>query len=62
MKAIIDKTLAKVVSRKFTVFALSTFFLYLGMVDGDQWTAISLGYIGIEGIADIATRWKHGGN
>ena len=61
MKAVIDKTLAKVVSRKFTVFALATVFLYLNHLTGDQWTAISLGYIGIEGIADIATRWKHGG-
>jgi len=49
-----------VVSRKFTVFALATVFLYLNLLTGDQWTAISLGYIGIEGIADIATRWKHG--
>ena len=60
MKAVIDKTLAKVVSRKFTVFALATLFLYFNHLTGDQWTAISLGYIGIEGIADIATRWKHG--
>ena len=60
MKAVIDKTLAKVVSRKFTVFALATVFLYFNHLTGDQWTAISLGYIGIEGIADIATRWKHG--
>ena len=60
MRALVDKTLAKVVSRKFTVFAIATLFLYLGPLNGDQWTAISLGYIGIEGIADIATRWKHG--
>jgi len=61
LRAVVDKALGKVVSRKFTVFALATLFLYLNQLTGDQWTAISLGYIGIEGVADIATRWKHGG-
>ncbi len=60
MKAIVDKALSKVVSRKFTVFSLATLFLYLGQVSGDQWVAVALGYIGIQGIADIATQWKHG--
>tara|TARA_R110000796_G_scaffold241251_1_gene362583 strand:+ start:356 stop:541 length:186 start_codon:yes stop_codon:yes gene_type:complete len=60
LRAIVDKTLAKVVSRKFTVFSLATLFLYLGPISGDQWVAIALGYIGIQGIADIATNWKHG--
>ena len=61
MRAIVDKTLAKVVSRKFTVFSLATVFLFLNHLNGDQWVAISLGYIGIQGVADIATAWKHGG-
>jgi len=26
----------------------------------DEWVAVALAYIGIEGLADIATRWKHG--
>ena len=60
MKAIVDQALSKVVSRKFTVFSLATLFLYLGQVSGDQWVAVALGYIGIQGIADIATQWKHG--
>ena len=62
MKAVIDKAVAKVVSRKFTVFILSTLFLYFDKLSGDQWVAVSLGYIGIQGVADIATRWKHGGS
>ena len=61
MKAVIDKAVAKVVSRKFTVFILSTLFLYFDKLSGDQWVAVSLGYIGLQGIADIATQWKHGG-
>tara|TARA_Y100000310_G_scaffold74257_1_gene70374 strand:+ start:2810 stop:2998 length:189 start_codon:yes stop_codon:yes gene_type:complete len=60
LKPFIDRVLGKVVSRKFTVFTLSTIFLYLGSITGDQWVAISLGYIGVQGIADIATQWKHG--
>jgi hypothetical protein len=61
LKAVVDKALSKVVSRKFTVFGLATLFLYLGQLSGDQWVAVSLGYIGIQGVADIATAWKHGG-
>ena len=61
MKAVIDKAVAKVVSRKFTVFILSTLFLYFDKLSGDQWVAVSLGYIGFQGVADIATQWKHGG-
>jgi len=56
----IDRVLGRIISRKFTVFTLSTIFLYLGSITGDQWVAISLGYIGIQGIADIATQWKFG--
>ena len=62
MKAVIDKAVAKIVSRKFTVFILSTLFLCFDKLSGDQWVAVSLGYIGIQGVADIATRWKHGGS
>jgi len=60
LKAVVDKALSKVVSRKFTVFGLATLFLYLGQLTGDQWVAVSLGYIGLQGVADIATAWKHG--
>ena len=52
--------MGKVISHKFTVFSLATVFLYLGSITGEQWVAISLGYIGIQGIADIATQWKFG--
>ncbi len=60
MNSFIDKTLEKIVSRKFTVFSLATFFLYLGPISGDQWVAIALGYIGVQGIADIARQWTPG--
>jgi hypothetical protein len=60
IKPVVDKLMGKVISRKFTVFSLATVFLYLGNVTGEQWVAISLGYIGIQGVADIATQWKFG--
>ena len=60
IKPLADKMMGKVISRKFTVFSLATIFLYLGSITGEQWVAISLGYIGIQGIADIATQWKFG--
>jgi hypothetical protein len=60
IKPFADKMMGKIISRKFTVFSLATIFLYLGSITGEQWVAISLGYIGIQGIADIATQWKFG--
>ena len=60
IKPVVDKLMGKVISRKFTVISLATVFLYLGSITGEQWVAISLGYIGIQGVADIATQWKFG--
>lgn len=60
IKPFADKMMGKIISRKFTVFSLATIFLYLGSITGEQWVAISLGYIGMQGIADIATQWKFG--
>ena len=60
IKPLADKMMGKIISRKFTVFSLATVFLYLGSITGEQWVAISLGYIGIQGIADIATQCKFG--
>jgi hypothetical protein len=60
IKPLADKMMGKIISRKFTVFSLATMFLYLGSITGEQWVAISLGYIGMQGIADIATQWKFG--
>ena len=60
IKPLFDRLMGKIISRKFTVFSLATVFLYLGSITGEQWVAISLGYIGMQGIADIATQWKFG--
>ena len=60
IKPVVDRLMGIIISRKFTVFSLATVFLYLGSITGEQWVAISLGYIGMQGIADIATQWKFG--
>ena len=62
MRQIIDKGLNKILSRKLMVWATATGFMFLDSVPlaSSDWVAISLAYIGIEGLADIATRWRHG--
>ena len=49
-------------SRKLMVWLTATTFMLLDVVplESQDWVAISLAYIGLEGLADIATRWKHG--
>jgi len=42
------------------VWTFATGFLAFDKITPDEWVALSLAYIGIEGLADIATRWKHG--
>ena len=49
-------------SRKLMVWATATIFMFMDAVPlaSEDWVAISLAYIGLEGLADIATRWRHG--
>jgi|TARA_R110000744_G_scaffold166399_2_gene283515 hypothetical protein len=56
----IDAWLGKWASRKLVVWLSSTALLVADKVNGDQWVAISLAYIGLQGAADIASKWKHG--
>ena len=62
MKNVLDSALNKIMSRKLMVWLTATTFMLLNVVPlaSEDWVAISLAYIGIEGLADIATRWKHG--
>ena len=60
IKAFMDTYLARWTSRKLMVWTAATTFLAFGKLGPDEWVAVSLAYIGIEGLADIATRWKHG--
>ena len=62
MRQALDKTLNKLLSRKLMVWLTATSFMFLDVVplESSDWVAISLAYIGLEGLADIATRWRHG--
>lgn len=54
----LDKWVAKLISRKLLVWAVSTGFLAFDLITSDQWVAVALAYVGVEGFADIAIRWK----
>ena len=60
IKAFADKHLERFLSRKLLVWITTTSLLTFDKIDGEQWVAISLAYIGSQGIADIATAWKSG--
>jgi len=62
LKYFLDKVLNKVMSRKLMVWLTATIFMFLDVVPlhSSDWVAISLAYIGLEGLADIASRWRHG--
>ena len=60
IKAFADKYLEKFMSRKLLVWVSTTVLLVVDKLDGEQWVAIALAYIGSQGIADIATAWKSG--
>ena len=62
MRQVLDKTLNNLVSRKLMVWLTATGFMLMDVVPltSSDWVAISLAYIGIQGLADIATQWKHG--
>jgi len=60
-KRIIDNFLEKYMSRKLLVWVTSTGLLLADKVDGEQWVAIALVYIGLQGAVDIAAKWKSAG-
>ena len=62
MRQVLDRTLNKLMSRKLMVWLTATGFMLMDIVPltSEDWVAISLAYIGLEGLADIATRWRHG--
>ena len=62
MKLVLDTALSKIMSRKLMVWGTATIFMFMDTVPlaSEDWVAISLAYIGIEGLADIAARWRHG--
>ena len=57
-----DKFLSKFVSRKLMVWLTATGLMLSERtpLDSSDWVAISLAYIGMQGLTDLATQWKHG--
>jgi len=55
---LVDVLSEKVLSRKLLVWIVATVFLGFGKITPDEWMGISLGYIGIQGVADLAAKWK----
>ncbi len=60
-RGVLDIITEKAVSRKLLVWVVSSTFLCLGKITAEEWTAISLGYVGIEGFADLAVKWRSSG-
>ncbi len=60
-RGVLDIITEKLISRKLLVWIVSSAFLAFGKITPDEWAGISLGYIGMEGIADIAAKWKGAG-
>ena len=62
LKHALDGLLARLMSRKLMVWMTATGLMLTETVplQSSDWVAISLAYIGIEGLADIATRLRHG--
>ena len=61
MRHLADKYLNKFISRKLLVWLTSTGFLVADLITNEQWVAIALAYVGIQGFADIAVSWKRAG-
>ena len=62
IKHVTDKFLAKFISRKLMVWLTATGLMLTERtpLDSSDWVAISLAYIGMQGLTDLATQWKHG--
>ena len=55
----LDKIRKKLVSRKLMVWLTATGLMCFSNLQSTDWVAISLAYIGIQGVADIAATWRH---
>lgn len=58
---LIDVLSEKVLSRKLLVWITASVFLGFGKITPEEWMGISLGYIGVQGVADLAAKWRGAG-
>ena len=61
-KGVLDKGLAKIVSRKLLVWATATAALVMGVVPADDWLQVCLLYIGSQAAVDVVTAYRHSGS
>jgi len=57
-KGVLDRGVAKLVSRKLLVWATATAALFLGVVPAEEWLQVCLLYIGSQAAVDIVTAYK----
>ena len=60
-KAILDRILSRLTSRKLLVWLTATGLSIAGTVTSEDWVAVSLVYIGSQAAVDLAKAWRHGG-
>lgn len=60
LKSFADKYVERFISRKFLAWLTATCLCMYGSVTSDNWTAITLAYIGTQALVDMAVQWKHG--
>ena len=59
-KAVLDKALSKVTSRKLLVWLTATGLVLTGSLTSEDWVAVALVYIGSQSAVDLARAWRHG--
>ena len=59
-KAVLDKLLSKLTSRKLLVWLTATGLALTSSVTSGDWVAVSLVYIGSEAAVDLASVWRSG--
>ena len=60
LRAFADKHVERFISRKFLAWLAATGLCAYGVLTSDNWTAVTLVYIGSQALVDLAVRWKHG--
>ena len=60
VRAITDKVLGKLISRKLLVFLTATGLMAYSNLDSETWGMIAIVYIGSQGAIDAVKTWRHG--
>jgi len=59
-RAVLDRLIEKLISRKFLVFLTATGLLAWAGLESDTWGLIAITYIGGQAAVDTAKMWRHG--